>query len=148
MENESECYSCQAMRGERRLSPGPVIYRGNFWHIEHAYPCGMVGWLVLVLNRHAATLHELSEAEFEELATLQYKTVQILHRKTDSLKEYTMCFAEAPHFNHIHFHIVARLKDAPDSLKGTGIFSMIRPDVTPVSPQLIEQFCIELSQEF
>src|SRR5690242_13625866 len=89
-----ECYSCRSLRGEARISPGPVIYEGEHWVVEHAYPCGLEGWLVLVLKRHVQALHELTEAEFTELARLQMKTANVLHEAFGCEKEYSVCFAE------------------------------------------------------
>ena len=90
-----DCYSCLSISGERRISPGPPIFEGRFWLIEHAYPCAMKGWLVIVLKRHAEALHELSEEESHELAELQLRTAKILHSEIGSEKEYIACFGEA-----------------------------------------------------
>lgn len=54
------CFTCLSNTGERRISPGKTIYEGQHWLVEHAYPCGLVGWLVIVLRRHAQALHELT----------------------------------------------------------------------------------------
>ncbi len=35
----NECFTCQSISGEKRISPGPAIHEGNFWLVEHAYPC-------------------------------------------------------------------------------------------------------------
>jgi diadenosine tetraphosphate (Ap4A) HIT family hydrolase len=143
-----ECYSCRSLSGEKRISPGPVIYTGQHWVIEHAYPCKMVGWLVLVLKRHAAALHELSREEFLELAELQEKTAKILHRELNTQKEYSMCLAEAEHFEHIHFHIVAKAVDLPKELKGTGIFAMLKGEEDLAVKEQIKQFCEDLATKF
>lgn len=143
-----ECYSCEETQGKRRLSPGPTIFQGEFWRVEHAYPCGMKGWLVIILNRHAEALHELTAAEFTELASIQHRAATALQRHLDCPKEYTMCFAEAPHFNHVHFHVVARLKDAPENLKGPAVFALIRPDVQAIPANETAEFCEELRRDF
>jgi diadenosine tetraphosphate (Ap4A) HIT family hydrolase len=55
-----ECLTCESNTGEKRISPGPTIYEGNYWLVEHAYPVKTIGWLVIVLKRHAEALHELT----------------------------------------------------------------------------------------
>ena len=54
----AECYSCRSISGTTRISPGPYIYKGQFWLVDHAYPTRLKGWLVLVLKRHAETRFE------------------------------------------------------------------------------------------
>ncbi len=70
----SECLSCRGLEGNPRISPGPPIHIGQHWQVEHAYPSQLVGWLVIVLRRHAIALHELSAAEFAELGPLLERT--------------------------------------------------------------------------
>jgi diadenosine tetraphosphate (Ap4A) HIT family hydrolase len=117
--------------------------------VEHAFPCGIKGWLVIVLKRHAEGLHELSEAEFLELGAIQYRAAQVLKRLRDCDREYSICFHEAPNFNHIHFHTIARAKDLPQPLRGVGVFALLKGDpTTMLAPQEIIQFSQELSQYF
>lgn len=119
-----ECYSCKSNSGEKRISPGPTIYEGEYWLIEHAYPAKLKGWLVIVTKRHVETLHELTTDEFAELGFLCEKTTKLLHELLDCEKEYSMCLAELKHFNNIHFHIVPKPRDLPSELKGANIFAM------------------------
>ena len=144
-----ECFTCKSISGERRISPGPTIYETTHWLVEHAYPCGMVGWLVLVLKRHAAALHELTDAEFEELGPLQGKVARVLARALDCGKEYAICFAEAEGFNHVHIHMVPRPHDLPDELRGPRIFAMLKVGEEGAVPREdIARFCEELHEEF
>ena len=69
------CYSCEALRGERRISPAEHIYDGRYWIVDHAWPTALVGWVVLVLRRHAAALHELTVDEFAEMGEVLARTV-------------------------------------------------------------------------
>ncbi len=144
-----ECLTCRSNSGERRISPGPTIYAGRYWNVEHAYPVKMAGWLVLVLKRHAEALHELSEAEFEELAALQKQAAYVLHEVFGCAKEYAICFGEAEGFPHIHFHVVARAPDLPEGLKGAQIFKMIKAtEAEAVPPAEIRAFCEDLQRRF
>lgn len=66
----TDCHTCRSLSGERRISPGPTIYEGRNWLIEHAYPTGLKGWLVIVLKRHADALPREEIKTFcEELRT-------------------------------------------------------------------------------
>lgn len=120
------CLTCKSLSGERRISPGPSIHEGQFWVVEHAYPTALRGWLVIVLKRHAEALHDLSGAEFAELAHLQAAVVRALREVTACQKEYLMCLAEAPGHQHIHFHVVPRAADQAPDHRGAAIFSMIK----------------------
>jgi diadenosine tetraphosphate (Ap4A) HIT family hydrolase len=144
-----ECYSCKSLSGELRISPGPTIYSGTYWVVEHAFPSKLKGWLVIVLKRHAEALHDLSSEEFVELAELQERTVRLLHAELDSEKEYLMCLAEAEHFKHIHVHVVPKPRGLPEELRGTAIFSLLKvgdSDILPVDA--IKHFCNQMRERF
>lgn len=140
-----DCYSCRSNSGEQRISPGPTIYEGKHWYVEHAYPVGMVGWLVLVLKRHAEAIHELSADEFTELGVLQGTVARLLRSELGCQKEYVMCFAEAEHFNHVHVHIVAKAHDLPHEMRGPRVLAMLKIEqVEPLPPEEIAAFCSHL----
>ncbi|HEX8219099.1 MAG TPA: HIT family protein [Chloroflexia bacterium] len=143
-----DCLTCKSISGERRISPGPTIYETAHWLVEHAYPCSMKGWLVLVLKRHAQALHELTEQESRELGELQGMTTRVLFDVLDCEKEYSMCLAESAGFNHIHVHLVAKPRDLPAELRGVSIFALLKPGENTVPPGDIERFCEELQGEF
>lgn len=135
MESSSEtCYSCLANAGIRPVSPGPRIHEGTYWNVDHAYPTKLAGWLVLVLKRHAAALHELSAEEFIELGKLLARVTQLLHDETDCVKEYISCYAEAEHFQHVHIHIIPRADDLPAALQGPRSFALLKATETDAVP--------------
>jgi diadenosine tetraphosphate (Ap4A) HIT family hydrolase len=70
--------------------------------VEHAYPTQLLGWLVIVLRRHAEALHELTRDELLELASIQYDVIAELYAALHCQKEYLACYAELAHFQHIH----------------------------------------------
>lgn len=148
MENisqQAQCLTCKSLRGEISLAPGPVIYEGIYWRIEHVAPTAVRGWLVILLKRHAAALHELSTKEFSELATLSEATTKILFEKFNTEKEYMMCFAEGEGFKHIHIHIVPKQEDLLPENKGPNIFRLLGPKVeNPLSDETIQETCSEL----
>lgn len=144
-----DCYSCLALSGEKRISPGPIIAEGTYWVVEHAYPTSLRGWLVIVLKRHAEALHELSQEEFAELAQIQYGLAQIMGQDAQTEKEYTMCFSEAEHFYHIHFHFVAKPKDLPAEAKGPRIFSQLNVDEQhALSVEDVIAICEDFKQKY
>ena len=124
-----ECWTCKSNTGENRISPGPTIFEGKYWLVEHAYPIKILGWLVIVLKRHAEALHELTVEEFIELAQIQARLIPLLHEELHCEKEYMSCYAEMEHFRHIHIHVFARPAGLPDALKGGRSFALL--NVTP-----------------
>lgn len=136
------CFACKSISGEKRISPGPFIYEGKYWIVDHAYPTKLLSWLVIVLKRHKEALHELTVEEYKELFILQEKTIKLLYSKLRSKKEYIACFSEGEHFKHIHFHIIPRSKNLSNSLMGPKIFSLL----TEKNPVPIEQV-LKLSQK-
>ena len=137
-----ECYSCLAQRGERQIAPGPVIYDGEYWAVEHAYPTALVGWLVLVLKRHAEALHELSAGECAEMGELLGRTARALRDETGCEKEYLACFTEADHFHHVHVHVIPRQADLARELQGPRIFALLHPAPgEAATPEEVVAFC-------
>lgn len=144
---EPVCYSCQALRGERRISPGQRIYEGMYWTVDHAWPTALVGWVVLVLRRHASALHELTADEFAEMGALLARTTQALQTESGCVKEYLACFAEADHFNHVHIHIVPRAADLPETLQGQRIFALLNPgEGEQASEADVRAFCARMAR--
>lgn len=144
-----ECWTCKSNTGEKRISPGPTIFEGKYWLVEHAYPVKVIGWIVIVLKRHAEALHELTAEEFVELGQLQAKLIPLLYEELHCEKEYISCYAELEHFRHIHVHVFARPANWPDELKGGHSFALLK--VTPeeaVPPNEIIAFCESLKGKF
>ena len=135
--------------GTPRISPGPPIYVGTYWQVEHAYPSKLVGWLVIVLRRHATALHELTPEEFVEFGSVLELTVRAVHAALGPKKEYAACYAEARGFEHIHFHVVPRAHDMLEEFMGAGSFELLR--VSPseaVDPVAVRAFCESLQKVF
>jgi diadenosine tetraphosphate (Ap4A) HIT family hydrolase len=142
-----ECLSCLSLKGIQRISPGPFIYEGNYWVVDHAYPTSLKGWLVIVTWRHVEALHDLTHEEFKELADIQYRLAKVLGSSSTIEKEYMMCFAEAERFHHIHIHFVAKPRDLPQEAKGPRIFSCLNVDQqSAVSPDEIKRLSEELKE--
>jgi hypothetical protein len=81
----------QSNTGEKSISPGPTIFEGKYWLVEHAYPVKTIGWIVIVLKRHAEALHDLTTKEFARWAQIQSKLIPLLHEELHCEKEYVSC---------------------------------------------------------
>lgn len=144
-----ECLACKSISGEKRISPGPIIYKGKYWVVDHAYPTKLLGWLVIVLKGHKEALHELTKEEFRELFILQEKTVKFLFKELHSEKEYIACFSERKLFKHLHFHIIPKPRDLPDKINGHKIFSLLKVnEKNPVHKEQVIQFSQKLRRKF
>ena len=107
------CQSCRRMK-KRDAGTAPIwdnMYRSQHWDIVHAYNTSWLGWLVLVLRRHAEAIDELTESEAGELGNLLLHVSVALKRETGCAKTYVMQFAESPAHPHVHFHVVPRRPD-------------------------------------
>ncbi len=143
-----KCLTCLNLSGERRISPGPYIYQGTHWVVDHAYPTTHLGWLVILPKRHIEALHELTREEFQELAEIEYRLVQVMHTDRAVLKEYMMCFAEGQGFAHVHIHVVPRPVDLPVEIKGPRVFALLAVDAEHAIPaQEITTFCEEFTRK-
>jgi diadenosine tetraphosphate (Ap4A) HIT family hydrolase len=133
-------------KGTKKISPSKPIYLGRYWRIEHAYPCGLKGWLIFLPNRHIEALHELTSKEMKEFGKVFPKISKALHKILKNEKEYIIQIAEGKGFNHVHFHIIAKPKDIPKKYQGTDIFYYLA-DAKSISKEEIISFCEELQKE-
>ena len=144
-----KCLTCLSNSGEKRISPGPMIYEGIYWYLEHAYPTSLKGWLVAVLKRHVEALHELTPEEFTELGIIQARATKLLFETLNCEKEYVMCLAEGEGFHHIHFHIVPKPRNLPDELKAARIFALLKVTAEEaLPPQEVKAFCELLHEQW
>jgi diadenosine tetraphosphate (Ap4A) HIT family hydrolase len=146
-QDSAKCWSCPSLSGERRISPGPFIYEGRYWMVDHAYPTRLPGWLVLVLKRHAEALHDLSAEEVVEMGDLIRRSCQVLHTVTGCQKEYVSLYAEAPHFARLHVHIVPRAADLPADLRGPRVFGLLSAE-NAAAPEVVRALSEELRARF
>ncbi len=121
-----ECQTCRAIAGEISLTNAPRILLDDHWLAEHCHPVATPAWIVLVLRRHARTIHDLTDAESASLGHWLPTIARALHQMTGSELEYVMQFAEGDGFHHVHFHIIARAADWPDAFRGSRVFAAMR----------------------
>lgn len=144
---DRDCQSCKAIQGLISLTNAPRILETNHWIVEHAYPTCIKGWLVMVLKRHCRALHQLTSEETVEFTQLIPLLCQSLHKILNTDKEYIMQFAEGEGFNHVHFHIIARLPDWPTALKGPQVFSGLGNKVDdPLSSEVVTPLALEIQE--
>jgi diadenosine tetraphosphate (Ap4A) HIT family hydrolase len=143
-----DCLTCLNLSEERRISPGPFIYKGTYWVVDHAFPTTHPGWLVILPKRHIEALHELTKEEFQELAEIEYKVIQAMHTDPAIQKEYMMCFAEGEGFQHVHIHVVPKPADLPAHLKGPRVFALLAVDEEhAIGTQELTAFCEEFKRK-
>jgi diadenosine tetraphosphate (Ap4A) HIT family hydrolase len=123
-----DCGTCEAVAGDILLTNAPRLELDEHWRVEHCYPVGSEGWLVLVLRRHARALHDLTADEGAALGHWLPRLVKALHQATGCELEYVMQFAEAEGHHHVHFHLVARHHAWPDEWRGPRVFAAMQAD--------------------
>jgi diadenosine tetraphosphate (Ap4A) HIT family hydrolase len=101
------------------------IVQTEHWRVAHAFNTGLPGWLVLVPTVHITALTELSDAAAAELGPMLQRLSKALERVVGCVKTYVILLAEAEGFSHVHFHVVPRMADQPDELRGPRIFQML-----------------------
>ena len=127
-----------------RISPGPIIYEGKHWVVEHAYPCMIKGWLVIPTKRHVTALHELTHEEFEEFGGILENISKLLYQTLRTEKEYNVFFGEVPNFNHVHYHLVAKTSELPSEYHGSKIFGLLKQKENSLPKEEIASFCEQL----
>ena len=116
------CFSCER-NADLALPPRERIYDDGLWRIAHAFNATRLGWLVLVLRRHARSLGELTPAEAAVFGHLVPASSRALEPELGVSKAYVMFLAELERFEHVHVHVVAR---PPVELRGTQVFELLK----------------------
>jgi diadenosine tetraphosphate (Ap4A) HIT family hydrolase len=118
------CFAC----GNTAASDLPVrerITQTQHWRLAHAFNTSLPGWLVLLPTEHITALSELDPGAAAELGPLLRDVSAALHEVVGCSKTYVILLAEAEGFSHVHFHIVPRMPDLPDELRGPRIFALL-----------------------
>jgi diadenosine tetraphosphate (Ap4A) HIT family hydrolase len=123
------------------------VLRTKHWRAAHAFDTGLPGWLVLLPTRHIRALDELEPEEAAELGPLLRDLSAALRTVTGCVKTYVVLLAEADGFEHVHFHVVPRMRDQPVELRGPRIFAMLGlPPEQRVAPAEMDQLANALAQ--
>ncbi|MEU0517739.1 HIT family protein [Streptosporangium sp. NPDC006007] len=121
----SGCYTCDQEAQFDALPPRERIAADDHWRTAHAINTALPGWLVLVPRRHVTTIASLTDAEAAALGLWQVRLSRALQETTGCVKTYVAQFAEQEGFSHLHFHIVPRMRDLPDDLRGPKVFGLL-----------------------
>jgi diadenosine tetraphosphate (Ap4A) HIT family hydrolase len=120
-----DCYSC---RHADDTAPRQDVLRTGHWRVAHAFNSTLPGWLVILPAEHLAAFTELTPQAAEELGPLVRRLSLALEQVTGCVKTYLMQFSEAEGFSHLHLHLVPRMPDQPDDLRGPRIFGYLTED--------------------
>jgi len=99
--------------------------RTAHWRVAHAFDSALPGWLVILPLVHVTALDELPAEAHAELGGLLGSLSQALREVVGCAKTYIMQFSEAEGFHHLHVHLVPRMPDQPDHLRGPRIFGYL-----------------------
>ena len=124
----AECHTCE-LTARRDKGEAPLwdnIFRTQYWDLVHSYNTSLPGWLVLVARRHLAAVDEMSAAEAAELGVLLQQVSASLKQVTGCQKTYVMQFAEHPQHPHVHFHVVPRLNEQPETHRGPRVMKYLQ----------------------
>lgn len=129
--DESGCFSCRETAADPAdLPPRASILRTAHWRVVHTLDGGLPGWLVLVPIRHITAVADLTGEEAAELGPLLVDVSTVLTDELGCAKTYVMQFAEGEGWAHTHFHVVPRMPDQPDHVKGPRIFGALTGPAT------------------
>lgn len=123
--NPNDCYSCAQTARLEQLPPRENIWTDGLWRVAHAFNSALPGWLVVLPLRHTEALADLTPEEAAALGPLLRRVSAALSEIVGCQKTYVILFAEAPGFQHLHFHVVPRMPDLPREHKATRIFGFL-----------------------
>jgi diadenosine tetraphosphate (Ap4A) HIT family hydrolase len=119
-----DCLPCRNTAA-RDLPIRERIVQTQYWRVAHAFNTGLAGWLVLLPTVHIRALTELSDGAAAELGPMLRGLSEALHQVVGCVKTYVVLLAEAEGFSHVHVHVVPRMADQPEELRGPRIFQML-----------------------
>ena len=128
------CYSCD-QQATPSLPPREDVVHSDHWRVAHAFNSTLPGWLVLVPTRHVASFTELTAEAADELGGLVRRLGGALETVTGCVKTYLMQFSEAEGFSHLHLHLVPRLPDQPEDVRGPRVFGYLSEDQAAWLPE-------------
>jgi diadenosine tetraphosphate (Ap4A) HIT family hydrolase len=145
--DRDECYTCRQESLFAGLPPRERVVADAWWRVAHCIDTSLPGWLVLVPRRHVTAIAELTDDEAAVLGTWQVRLSRALHVVTGCAKTYVVQFAEAPGFQHVHFHVVPRMPDLHKEFRGPGVFGLMRDDGTGVHAEQMHELACRLREQ-
>ena len=125
MSRLTACYACEQETNFETLPPRELVGVDDAWRVAHAIGTALPGWLVLLPRRHIVAIAELTGVEAAGLGVWQVRLSQALHAVTGCAKTYVVAFGEAEGFSHLHFHVVPRMAEMAEDLRGPGVFGLL-----------------------
>lgn len=86
-------------------------------------------------RRHITSLAELTSEEAVSLGPLLRRLTAALAEVTGCQKTYVALFAEDDGFDHLHLHVVPRVRDLPDDRRGPQVFGYLARDESEWLPE-------------
>lgn len=132
------CYTCARTAeldgpdGLDGVAPREAVAADEHWRVAHVFDTALPGWLVLLPRRHVTAVADLTDAEAAGLGLWQVRLSRALAEVTGCAKTYVAQFAEAEGFAHVHFHVVPRAVDHPESLRGPRVFGLLGAGAGPI----------------
>jgi len=80
---------------------------------------------VLVIKRRVPAIHQTRIDEMNEFGRLLPLICKALSHTLTKINEYVFQMAEGEGYNHVHFHIITRLPDWLEELRGVEVISGI-----------------------
>ena len=118
---EASCGVCQSLAGE---APAAPLYEDDLWHVRHAEPAGVPGWMLLITKRHVGGPAHFDDREAAAFGPALRHFERVLERVTGAVRIYTAALGEShPHF---HAHMVPRYAAMPRDAKAWSVFDLQR----------------------
>ena len=118
---DSSCGVCASVDGSARATP---LYEDDLWHVRHADPAGVPGWMLLITKRHVGSPAHFNNREAAAFGPALRHFERVLENVTGALRIYTAAMGEShPHF---HAHMVPRYAAMPKDAKAWSVFDLQR----------------------
>ncbi len=122
---ENKCLSCLSLTEINKINSDRTILKTTYWTLKHKDQSPLLGWVVLILNRHCTSLDKLNDEEWFEFSILLKEIINLLKLEFNPDKEYVCQFSEKIGFEHIHWHIIP-IKNLLTEYKGPKIFELAK----------------------
>jgi diadenosine tetraphosphate (Ap4A) HIT family hydrolase len=118
------CFSCD-QQADPSPPPREDVTHTDHWRVAHAFNSTLPGWLVVLPTQHVTSFAELAPEAADELGGLVRRMSAALEEVTGCAQTYLMQVSEAAGFSHLHLHLVPRMPDQPDDVRGPRIFAYL-----------------------
>jgi diadenosine tetraphosphate (Ap4A) HIT family hydrolase len=118
---DAGCGVCQSLAG---AAPASALYEDDLWHVRHAEPAGVPGWMLLITQRHVGGPAHFDDIEAAAFGPALRHFERVLERVTGAMRIYTAALGEShPHF---HAHMVPRYQEMPRDARAWSVFDLQR----------------------